>query len=511
MACILVVEDEAVVAADLSDMLLGLGHEVSGIAATGRDALELAARRPPDLVLMDVRLRDDMDGVETAHDLRRRMEVPIVFLTAHGDAETVERACEAEPAGYVVKPFREHHLRGAVSVALRRRRVDRELRARLDWLSATLDGMGDAVVATDARGMVTLANEASEAITGWLGGAGVTRHVTEVLSLRSRASELPLEHPALRALHEREVVALREPACLRTRDGRPVLVECTAAPILVGGGRPSGAVVVFRDVSERAREEAHVAAQGRLESVGALTSGIAHEMSSPLSAAISSQTHTLNELSFLRLVLERLPLEEHRQDLLARVTDLQSVVEDGHAAAAHMRSILAALRQFMAPACRRAPVRLEGVIAGAVRLCEEELRGRAELLVRAGEVPEVVGDEEALVQVLVHLLRNAGQAISPARGERGSVTVRAFPRSDAEVVIAVDDTGIGIAPGDLERVFDPFFTTRPGGGMGLGLSIAQRLVDAHGGRIEVESQLGRGTTMRVVLPARTEARERRGP
>lgn len=511
MACILVVEDEAVVAADLSDMLVGLGHEVSGVAATGRDALELAARRPPDLVLMDVRLRDDMDGVETAQSLRRRMEVPIVFLTAHGDAETVERACEAEPAGYVVKPFREHHLRGAISVALRRRRVDRELRSRLDWLSATLDGMGEAVLATDARGMVTLANEASEAITGWLGGSGVTRHVTEVLSLRSRASHVPLEHPALRAVHEGRVVALREPASLRTRDGRPVLVECTAAPILVGEGPPSGAVVVFRDVSDREREEAHVAVQGRLASVGALTSGIAHEMSSPLSAAISSQAHTLAELSFLRLVLERLPLDEHRRDLLARITDLQSVVEEGHAAAAHMRSVLAALRQFMAPACRREPVRLEDVIAGAVRLCEAELRGRAEVVVRTAEVPEVLGDEEALVQVLVHLLRNAGQALSPARGERGTVTLRSFPRSDAEVVVAVDDTGGGIAPGDLERVFDPFFTTRPGGGMGLGLSIAQRIVDAHGGRFEVDSQVGRGTTMRVVLPARRARAEVRDP
>jgi len=148
------------------------------------------------------------------------------------------------------------------------------------------------------------------------------------------------------------------------------------------------------------------------------------------------------------------------------------------------------------------------VLESALSVCLNEVRHRARVRRELGEVARVVANEARLGQVFLNLLVNAAQAIPDGQVERHEIALRTFMDGKGRVVVEVADTGCGIAPEHLERIFDPFFTTKPVGvGTGLGLSICHGVVSALGGEIQVESQLGKGTRVRVVLPAEAQQGE----
>jgi DNA-binding NarL/FixJ family response regulator len=129
-ATILIVEDEAIVAADLSAKLQRLGYKVCGIADEGKDAVALASSLRPDLVLMDIRLEGSMDGIEAAEAICRSHDVPVIYLTAHSNAATVDRAKLTGPSGYILKPFEERELATQIELALYKHQADRQIRER---------------------------------------------------------------------------------------------------------------------------------------------------------------------------------------------------------------------------------------------------------------------------------------------------------------------------------------------------------------------------------------------
>jgi two-component system, cell cycle response regulator len=127
---ILIVEDEAITVADLRRALTTLGYEITGTVDTAEEALKAAEQQQPDLVLMDITLAGELDGVAAAAALRGSADVPVVFLTAHADDRTLERAMLAGPFGYVLKPFVDQELKAAIEVALRKHRTESELKRR---------------------------------------------------------------------------------------------------------------------------------------------------------------------------------------------------------------------------------------------------------------------------------------------------------------------------------------------------------------------------------------------
>ena len=151
-ARILVVEDERLVASDISRCLQQLGHEVIATAVSAVEALRQAVRKTPDLVLMDIKLRGGIDGVQAAEALYERIDIPIVYLTAFADSETVERAKHTFPSGYVLKPFDDRSLKIAVELALDRHHARRRRSRRERHLSAAIAGLRDAMVVTDKEG-----------------------------------------------------------------------------------------------------------------------------------------------------------------------------------------------------------------------------------------------------------------------------------------------------------------------------------------------------------------------
>jgi PAS domain S-box-containing protein len=252
---VLIVEDEAIVAADLAGKLKGLGYEVAGTAARGEEAVALADRLRPQLVLMDIRLKGAMDGIEASAAIRCQHDIPVIYLTAHSDAATLARAKLTGPFGYVLKPFDERDLATQIEMALYRHQADRQLREQREWLQVTLTSIGDAVIATDAAACVTFVNPVAEALTGWTADEAAGKPVQCVFRIVNEQTGKPLEEPVAHVLRERRAVELANHAALVTKDGRAVPIEDSAAPILDATGQVIGAVLVFHDVTEKRRAE----------------------------------------------------------------------------------------------------------------------------------------------------------------------------------------------------------------------------------------------------------------
>jgi diguanylate cyclase (GGDEF)-like protein/PAS domain S-box-containing protein len=254
-ATILVVEDEAIVAMDLVQQLQEMGYSVCDTADNGKDALALAKKHKPDLVMMDIVIKGDVDGIEIAAEIGPQLHVPVVFLTAYSDNRTVERAVRVAPYGYLTKPFQPREMRAGIEVALYKARLERRLRESEQWFASMLRCVGDGVIATDHNGQLRFMNPSAEALTGWRHDEALGRNVNEILRLENAETRTPVESPVQRAIGDNAVVGIDYAAWLAARDGTLRPVDHSAAPIRDDDGNVLGAVVVFRDVAERLRAE----------------------------------------------------------------------------------------------------------------------------------------------------------------------------------------------------------------------------------------------------------------
>mgnify|MGYP001416481276 CR=1 FL=1 len=252
---VMIVEDEAVIAMDIRYHLEQFGYEVVGVAAAGDTALQMLDLLHPDVVIMDIHIRGPLDGIHAAHAVRVRAGTPVIFLTAFSDDETLGRARETAPYGFLVKPFRPDELRASIEVALFKHQMEKRLKQSELWFAKTLSCISDGVVATDPAGRVKFVNPAAESATGWTSDEALGRDVAEVVVMRDEETGIALRNPARHALESRAASVLDAPALLVSQTGLEILIDDSAAPILGDDGELMGAVLILRDVTARRHVE----------------------------------------------------------------------------------------------------------------------------------------------------------------------------------------------------------------------------------------------------------------
>jgi PAS domain S-box-containing protein len=257
-ARIMVVEDEAVISMEIQDRLTKMGHSICGTAVSGEEAVSVATAKRPDLILMDVHLRGEVDGVQTAKQIRDRIEIPIIYLTAFADDRTVERAKQTEPFGYLIKPFSEKELYAAIETALYKHSMEAKLRESERRYATTVRCIADCVIVTDTDMKITLMNPAAQSVTGWKQEEAVGKKMDEVFKIVDEKALIPVESPMAETIRQRIVMNLTAPVLLITKNGDKVPVEDSAAPMINDKGELTGAVMVFRDITERKEAEAAI-------------------------------------------------------------------------------------------------------------------------------------------------------------------------------------------------------------------------------------------------------------
>ena len=243
---ILVVEDENVVAADIQECVDELGYSVVGTAASALEALRTAVNTEPDLVLMDIKLRGPIDGVEAAEQLHDRLGIPVVYLTAYADTEILSRAKKTPPAGYVLKPFDGRALRSAIEIALHRHETEKQWANEERWLAAAIQSVEEAVIVTQRRGFVTFMNLAAEALTGWKKEEAAGKHIAEIFTAISRDGGSILK-PVERVMIEDAAVRLGRNVILVGRDKSERQIRGNATPLRDEEGKLVGAALIFHE------------------------------------------------------------------------------------------------------------------------------------------------------------------------------------------------------------------------------------------------------------------------
>ena len=252
---ILVVEDEGIVAKDIQRSLQNLGYTVCGAAFSGEEAMKEAEENKPDIVLMDIVLLGEVDGIEAANKIQARFNIPVIYLTAYADDKTLERAKISEPFGYIIKPFEDRDLHTTIQMALYKHKMEMKLRQSEKWLSTTLQSIGDAVIATDPKGSVIFMNPVAEALTGWKHEDAKRKPLKDVFNIINENTRNSVEDPAANVLREGLVVGLANHTVLISKDGTETPIDDSGAPIRDDKGDIIGVVLVFRDVSERRKAE----------------------------------------------------------------------------------------------------------------------------------------------------------------------------------------------------------------------------------------------------------------
>lgn len=499
---VLIVEDEVIVAEDLRQTLVQIGYDVAAHAASGEQAVKLYIETKPDLVLMDIVLGGEMDGIKAARHIHQCADVPIVFLTAHTDESTLRRAKTSEPCAYLVKPFEERALRATVELALSQHSVEQRLRQIERWFCPVFNSVGDAVVAVDREGKVTFMNSVAELLVG--GGIVdfIDNHFEDVLAFGQEQNPARLENPLAQVLRGHPVAHLPERSVLISRSGGQVSVEGTAVPLYDVSRNLLRAVIAFRDLTaqremrldvQRLKEDLRqtrdsAVAQHRQDDrrLEFLIHAISHDLRSPLSAL----------RCYTSLLADRYAqqLDAPGQDMLGAlgrsILRIEEMVQGYIGLARSGGGKIAALK----------PVDMTALAREAIaEVCW--VSGRRAVQFDCAELPPANGDRSMLRQVLVNLLSNAVKYSQNRPAAR--VVIAGRPAGDHSQYSIADD-GIGFDEMEASQLFQPFrrlssATDTPG--LGLGLSVVKAIIDAHGGRISATSKPGCGATFEFHLPA----------
>ncbi|MET0342230.1 MAG: ATP-binding protein [Polyangiales bacterium] len=453
-------------------------------AADEREVLDAVRARPCDVCIVNTttvplaRVHHALCS-EGAHDQGRNL-----WVSEHvtgGDAERTETTMLFRA------PVAERHGMRAVRSALEAlHAASRETRSERQF-RAVFEGALDAMLITNEQGRYVDGNPSALAMLGVDAPTLRSLHVSDVV--------VPGEDEDVQSQWARfhEEGHLEGEVVLRRADGALRTAEFRATANVLPGLHLS----IIRDVTERRSADARLAIAERMASVGTMAAGVAHEINNPLTTVMTEL-----ELAESRLAA-RSPSTACRTDPDDSLTRVLAHVTGAREAATRIMRIVHDVKLFShAGDERTGAVDLHEILASALRIASTELRHRARVVTKLGDIPSVVGNASRLGQVFLNLLVNAAQAIPEGRIAHNEVRVSAWLDDATQmVVVEIADTGVGMSRETTARAFTPFFTTKPPGvGLGVGLAICQRLVTAMGGHITASSKLGQGSAFRVALP-----------
>jgi PAS domain S-box-containing protein len=507
-ARILIVEDEAIVAEDLENLIIDFGYEIVGSVVGADDAVQQAIEHRPDLILMDIVLRGNKNGIDAANEIKDMLKIPIIFLTAYSDLKLIEEAKNTEPYAFIVKPFQDKQVIASIEMALSRSQIEKKLFRSEEIYHTLIDNIQDGLFLIQ-DGKLKFVNEAFSRIPGYT--------VDEVLGMEFQDFVAPEDRDMVvdryvRMMKGEKVLTNYEFHGIRKNETKRTTIYLVCSPITYQG-KPA-VLGTVKDITKRKQLEEQMQlindeleeriierttelkqtykqlyhAQ-KMESVGILAGGIAHDFN-----------------NLLTVILGNILLAKRDVDPEDRVFNVLLEAEDASLRAKDLTQELLTFSKGGEPIKRT--ISIAKLIEDTVNFT---IRGTN--VTCKFEIPDnlynIDGDDVQITQVISNIIINADQAML----EGGTIRVRCenvtissehenttLPENTNFIRISIEDHGTGMPKEQISLIFDPFFTTKEKGS-GLGLATAYSIIKKHGGQITVESEVGTGSTFYIYLPA----------
>ena len=507
-SAILIVDDTPTNLEILFDFLADSGFTVL-VAEDGESAIARAEYAPPDLILLDV-LMPGIDGFETCRRLQANdstKDIPIIFMTALSETVDKVKGLSLGAVDYITKPLQHEEVLARIELHLRigkltktlqqqnlrleveiseRTRVEEKLREQ----AALLDITTDAILVKDLDKRIRFWNKGAENLYGWKAVEAIGKNISQLLYRAETLSQLQNIQESLT-----ECESWQGELTQVHKEGKEIIVASRWTLMRDQHGQPKSILTVNTDITEKKQLEAQFLRAQRLESIGTLAGGIAHDLNNIL-------TPILTAAQLLQL---KLPNTDERSQQM-----FQTIETNAKRGAGLVKQVLQFARGVEG---KRTIVQVNHLFSEIKQIVQETFPKSIEFSTNIkSDLWAIVGDATHLHQVLMNLVVNARDAMTSG----GTLSICAenvfidehYARMNLEasvgphIVISVTDTGVGMSPEIVDRIFEPFFTTKDfGKGTGLGLSTVRGIIKSHGGFVNVYSKFGRGTEFKVFLPA----------
>ncbi len=482
MSTVLIADDDENVRKTLTDILIVQGYEAIGMES-GTEVIRAMSEHDIAVALIDLRL-DDMSGLELIRDIKEKSpSTECIVLTGYASQETAIEAVNLGAFSYLQKPFEMDQLLVTILRAVEKRKSVEALRRSERRFRRIIEANADGIVIVDAEGIVRFANPAAEelfrkpreSLVGQNFGYAVRVGDTMELTIPFEdAPDTVVEVHTVGIDWQGGSVIL---ASLRNITRRKMDEEALR----------QGNIRLEQALDELQKTRDQVIQQERLNALGQMVSGIAHDFNNVLMPIVG-----LSEL-----------LVTDEGDLVDR-QEVAEIVGNIRSAAADAREIVRRLREFYKPheTLQVAPVNVATLVKQVVHLTEPKWKTQSEaggrtirVSISLDELPEIMANEARLREVLTNLMFNAVDAMP-----RGGEIYLGGVADGQDVTLSISDTGAGMPEEVRRRCLEPFFSTKGDQGTGLGLAMCHGIIKRHGGRLEVESEVGKGTAIYVALP-----------
>jgi PAS domain S-box-containing protein len=507
---ILIVEDESVVAIDLRQSLHRMGYGVTDTVQSGEDALESVKSNPPGLILMDIGLKGNMDGIEAAGIIHKEYGLPIIFLTAYADDDTLRQATETGPYGYLVKPYQERELKTSIEVALSKCKIEHELIESREQFREIFEQNADAIVLFRRSNFEIIdMNPAAVSIFQY-----PKQQLVEDFSLVFENTEMhQMFKKEVSHFHQKGDEIFSDRCHLRRKDG--YTITCSIQVNLIKLQQIEVLYCVFRDITEAVEIEEEsrrlqnkLIQANRMTSIGTLASGLAHEINNP-NNFIMSNTQIIQQVwDDLQVFMEE---KYHRDgnfqvggiEYSEAVSTIPQLLKDTIEGSRRIKNITDTLKEYSRPKDSQvyARININNVLRFSINILNNQITKYTDAFSfnPGDDIPVFKGNPQQIEQVVINLIQNSLHALPDKT--HGIQVHSSFDPTGNRVVVTVADEGVGMNRKVLDRITEPFFTTKQDmDGTGLGLYISYSIVKAHKGVIEFESLPGKGTTATIKIP-----------
>lgn len=488
---VLIVEDNPIEAKDITAAITSAGYPNSIVCSSGEEAIRYCENNTPFFILMDIGLSGKIDGIQTAEKIIKEHNIPVIYLTANSDEETIDRTKDTYPYGFLLKPVSNRFMQITIKMALNRYDLESQLIKNRNLINLTLNSILEAVIAVELGGTVIYINDQALKLIGRTREETLEKNIQDIYLTTDPQSDSLLDCTPMTVMETGESVLFRESRELLSNNSNRIPVSENCSPLINSRHQLFGAVLVFQDISLKKQSDNEKLKNRKMQSMSKLARGLAHDFNNILTGVIGN-------VSMLKMLMETAE---------PAVQEIFNEIEKSSNRARELANQIRLFAKGSAPIKKAADLKSIINDTGSFIFSGSDLK----LSISSRTDTDILKfDPDQMSQVFENMFLNVKDASQGPNTVEVIITEKSIGsaspynlRSGSYIRIDINDYGKGINKESADQVFDPFFTTKTKAS-GMGLSNTYNIVKAHGGTIVLNS-LHAPTSFSIFLPIEKQA------